>query len=133
MIKKYNIIVIGNQRIHPIKFFENQISIIHRNCRMEGQVYSNGHLIVQGTIKGTIQGESIFTEKGSHVAAHVRATSLRIAGSFVGEIEADTLTILKTANVEGHIRCHRLIIDEGGILNGNVKFITPDYPPQNLA
>ena len=93
---------------------------------MEGQVNSHGHLIVEGTVKGTIKGETIFTEKGSHVAAHVFAKHLRIAGSFEGEIDVEMLTIHDTANVEGKIRCQRLIVDEGGLVNGTIKFITSD-------
>jgi cytoskeletal protein CcmA (bactofilin family) len=58
---------------------------------------------------------------------------LIIAGFLKGEIEAGMLTLLKTANVEGHIRCQRLVIDEGGILNGSVKFISPDDSLQHPA
>jgi cytoskeletal protein CcmA (bactofilin family) len=116
-----------------MKFIEAQISIINRDCRLEGQLYFKGHLIVEGTVDGSIYGESIFTERDSHTTAKVHAKSFTIAGFFEGEIEVDMLTLLKTANVEGHIRCHRLVIDEGGILNGSVEFISPNHQPQNPA
>jgi cytoskeletal protein CcmA (bactofilin family) len=113
-----------------VKVKEDQISIINRESRMEGLLQSKGHLIVEGMIEGSIHGESIFTEKNSRITAKIYAKVLSIAGFFKGEIEAGTLTLLKTANVEGHIRCHRLVVDEGGILNGSVKFISPDDLPQ---
>ncbi|MCX5836127.1 MAG: polymer-forming cytoskeletal protein [Deltaproteobacteria bacterium] len=114
-----------------MKVKEDQISIINRESRMEGLLQSKGHLIVEGMIEGSIYGESIFTEKNSRITAKIYAKVLSIAGFFKGEIEAGTLTLLKTANVEGHIRCHRLVVDEGGILNGSVKFISADTSPES--
>jgi cytoskeletal protein CcmA (bactofilin family) len=116
--------------MRQVKVKEAPISIINRESRMEGLLQSKGHLIVEGMIEGSIHGESIFTEKNSRITAKIYAKVLSIAGFFKGEIEAGTLTLLKTANVEGHIRCHRLVVDEGGILNGSVKFISPDDLPQ---
>lgn len=112
---------------------DDRISIINRDCRIEGQLHFKGHLIVEGTVEGSLEGESIFIERGSVITAKLHALSVTIAGLFKGEIEADLLTLLKTANVDGHIRCHRLVMDEGGILNGSVKFISPDPPSQNPA
>lgn len=137
MKKQYTIIVIGDKRrigsFEISKVKEDRISIISKNSRMEGVFHSRGHLIVEGAMEGCIHGESIFTELDSHITAKVYARVLSIAGFFKGEIEAGTLTILKTANVEGHIRCNRLIIDEGGILNGSVKFISLDNSLQHPA
>jgi cytoskeletal protein CcmA (bactofilin family) len=114
-----------------MKFQEDQISILNRDSRLEGQLHFKGHLIVEGTIEGSINGESIFTEQNSQITAKIHAKSLTIGGFFEGEIEADMLRLLKTANVAGHIRCQKLVIDEGGILNGSVKFIFTDHMSQN--
>ena len=117
--------------MHRMKRQEDQISIINRDSRLEGQLHFKGHLIVEGTIDGSIDGESIFTEKNSRITAKLHADSLTIAGFFSGEIEAGTLKLLKTANVQGDIRCRRLVIDEGGLLNGSVKFISADASPES--
>ena len=107
-----------------MKTKEDTISIINRNCKIEGVLQFKGHLIIEGTIEGTLFADTVFTEKGSHVTAKVNAASLAIAGFFEGDIEVtDTLTLLNSANVRGQIRCHKLVIDEGGLLNGSVKFI----------
>lgn len=113
----------------PLKY--DRISIINRDCRIEGQLHFKGHLIVEGAVEGSLEGESIFIEKGGIITAKLHAISVTIAGLFKGEIETDILTLLKTANVDGHIRCHRLVMDEGGILNGSVKFISSNAPSQN--
>jgi len=105
----------------------NNISIVNKDCRIEGALHFKGHLIVEGVIQGTLLAESVFTEKNSNIVAKINATSLTIAGFFEGEIEVTgTLTLLATADVRGHIKCSNLVIDEGGIINGSVKFISVD-------
>ncbi|MGO9137331.1 MAG: bactofilin family protein [Syntrophales bacterium] len=105
----------------------NNISIINRNCKIEGILHFGGHLIVEGTIEGTIVAETVFTEKDSNVTAKISATSLTIAGYFEGDIEVTgTLTLLKSADVRGDIRCRNLVIDEGGTINGSVKFTSAE-------
>jgi cytoskeletal protein CcmA (bactofilin family) len=110
---------------------EDQGSIINRNSSVDGQLDSKGHLIVEGTINGTINAESIFTERESRLTAKVSAISISIAGFFEGEIEAHTLTLLNTSNVKGDIRCHKLVVDEGAVLNGNVKFMSQDLSQED--
>ncbi len=105
----------------------DNISIINKNCKIGGILHFKGHLIIEGTIEGTLVAETVFTEADSHVIADVNAASLTIAGYFDGNIEvADTLTLLQTADVRGQIICSKLIIDEGGVFNGSVKFKSPE-------
>ena len=107
----------------------NNISIVNRDCKIEGILHFRGHLIVEGIIEGTLLAETVFTEKDSNVTAKISATSLTIAGYFEGDIEVTgTLTLMKSANVRGNIRCRNLVIDEGGIINGSVKFISAETP-----
>lgn len=108
---------------------EDNISIINRNCKIEGSLNFKGHLIIEGTVEGTLLAETVFTEMDSRVIVDINATSLTIAGFFEGNIEVtDVLTLLKTADVRGQIKCHKLIIDEGALLNGIVKFTSPENP-----
>ena len=112
-----------------MKARDNNISIVNRDCKIEGILHFRGHLIVEGIIEGTILAETVFTEKDSNVKAQISATSLTIAGYFEGSIEVTgTLTLLKSADVRGHIRCRNLVIDEGGIINGSVNFISAENP-----
>jgi cytoskeletal protein CcmA (bactofilin family) len=112
-----------------VKARDNNISIVNSDCKIEGILHFRGHLIVEGIIEGTLFAETVFTEKNSSVKAQIRASSLTIAGYLEGEIEVtDTLTLLKSADVRGHIRCRNIVIDEGGIINGSVKFISVENP-----
>lgn len=114
-----------------MKIKEDKISIINRSSKVEGYLKVKGHLIVEGAIDGSVDAESMYTEKESHLTAKVHADFLNIAGFFEGEIEAGTLTLLKTADVKGNIQCQKLIVDEGAVLNGSVKFIADDRSQQH--
>ena len=100
------------------------VSIINRNCNLEGILDFKGYLIVAGSINGTLYAETVVTEEYSHILAKATVNSMTIAGHFEGEmIVTETLTILSTGNVKAQIKCKKLAIEEGGILNGNVKFL----------
>ena len=115
-----------------MKGTEDNISIINKNCKIEGVLHFKGHLIIEGIIEGTLLAETVFTEKESRVTAKVNVTSLTIAGFLEGDIiVTDTLTLLKSADVRGQIRCYKLVIDEGGIINGSVSFISAESPHNN--
>ena len=112
-----------------VKAREDNISIVNSSCKIEGILHFRGHLIVEGIIEGTLLAETVYTEKNSNIKAQIHATSLTIAGYFEGDIEVEgTLTLLKSADVRGRVRCRNLVIDEGGIINGSVKFITAEDP-----
>ena len=108
---------------------DNSVSIVNRDCKIEGVLHFRGHLIVEGIIEGTLLAETVFMERNSNVKAQIRAISLTIARYFEGDIEVtSTLMLLKTADVRSHIKCHNLVIDEGRIINGSVKFIPAENP-----
>lgn|GEM_PF-686410 len=117
-----------------MKITQNNISIINRDCNIEGNLHFTGHLIIEGIITGTLHAESVFTEKNSRISAKIKAISITIAGRFDGEIEAtDTLALLESARARGQFRCRKLIIDAGGILNGSVKFLSPEDTTPTLS
>ena len=66
------------------------------------------------------------TREGSRILGELTIKSLTVAGSVEGEIAANSLTLLKTADVKGKIRCATLVVEEGGLLNGNIRWITSD-------
>lgn len=107
-----------------MKAKRENVSIINRDCNLEGTFEFKGYLIVAGRINGTLKAETIVTEENSHILATANVNSMTIAGYFEGEIiVTETLTILETGNVKAEIKCNKLAIEEGGILNGNVTFL----------
>ena len=107
-----------------MKAKRENVSIINRDCKLEGTLVFKGYLIVVGSINGTLNAETVIIEEDSRILAKVTVNSMTIAGSFEGEmVVTETLTISETGNVKAQIKCNKLVIEEGGILNGNVKFL----------
>ncbi len=107
-----------------MKAKRENVSIINKDCNLEGTFDFKGYMIVAGTINGTLNAETIVTEENSRVLATTNVNSMTIAGYFEGELTVtETLTILGTGNVKAQIKCNKLAIEEGGILNGNVTFL----------
>jgi cytoskeletal protein CcmA (bactofilin family) len=106
---------------------EKDVSIINKECRLDGTLDFKGYLIVAGTVEGVLNAESVTTEEGSIINADVTAENLTIAGTFEGNIiVTEVLTLLSTSNVHASIQCGNLVVEQGGILNGK---ITPPLSP----
>ena len=97
------------------------VSIIEKRFTVEGTVSWKGMLLVKGTVKGKLLGDSmIITEEGA-VYAETEVKRLSIGGVFEGIARASSgLTLLSTGNCKGKIICRDLVVEEGGILNAEV-------------
>jgi len=97
-------------------------SILDKNVTFEGTLSSKGKLIIRGTIKGSLIGETVVISEGGAVYADVKAGSVTVGGTFEGSLRAmNELIVLSSGNCQGKIVCKDLVIEPGGILNADVK------------
>jgi cytoskeletal protein CcmA (bactofilin family) len=97
------------------------ISIIDQEATVEGTFSCKGRLVIKGSVKGTLLGDTVIIAKEGAVYADTRAVSITIGGIFVGEIkDADELIILSTGNCSGKVICKDLVVEAGGILNAEI-------------
>jgi cytoskeletal protein CcmA (bactofilin family) len=98
------------------------ISIIDKDCLVEGTLNVKGKLIVAGSLKGTLIGNTVVTAKGSRVDAPAKVREMIIGGEFEGDITVyESLRILSTGVFSGKIVCKSITLETGGKLNGRVK------------
>ncbi len=98
------------------------LSIIDKDCLVEGTLNVKGKLIVAGSLKGTLIGNTVVTAKGSSVNAPAKVREMIIGGEFQGDITVyETLRILSTGAFSGKIVCKSITLETGGKLNGRVK------------
>ncbi|MDY0221434.1 MAG: polymer-forming cytoskeletal protein [Desulfobacterium sp.] len=98
------------------------LSIIDRDLRIDGSIVSRGKLIIKGSVRGTIQGETVIVAEEGEVRSEAKVTSMTIGGSFEGDIQASKeLIILSTGSCSGRVECKDLIVENGGILNAEVS------------
>ena len=104
-----------------VKKKSENISIIDSGLTIDGSISCKGKLIIKGTVKGTLEGETVVVADEGNLFAEAEAESVTIGGSFQGSIRASReLVILSSGNCSGRVVCKDLIVEAGGILNAEV-------------
>ena len=100
---------------------KKNLSVIDKGLAIEGNIASNGSLIIKGSLKGRIDGESVVIAQDGYVCADTRVSNITIAGVFQGDITvAKDLIILSTGSCSGKVKCGNLTVESGGVLNAEV-------------
>jgi cytoskeletal protein CcmA (bactofilin family) len=96
-------------------------TIISLNSKLEGNMETNGALLVDGTLRGTIKcGPLEITEHGN-VDANVEAETAMVAGNFEGEmICKGKFTFFRAGKVKGKISYRTLSLEPGELHDGTV-------------
>lgn len=99
----------------------NKFSIIDKGMTVDGSLMGKGNLVVKGSVKGTLSGESVVISEEGHVNAETKAQTMTIGGHFEGRLEiSGQLVILATGNCSGEIVCEDLVVEAGGRLDAKV-------------
>jgi cytoskeletal protein CcmA (bactofilin family) len=103
----------------------NNFSFIDKGLTVEGNISSQGKLIIRGTVKGHLNGETVIIAEEGAVYANTQVSSLTVGGTFEGDIRAsDELVILSTGQCSGRVTCKDLVIEAEGVINAQVWSIT---------
>jgi len=97
-------------------------TVIAQGVRVEGQFKSDGNVVIEGEVKGSIAtSQHLMVGGTAHIIAEVAAGSADISGIIEGNIQvAGKLELRATAQVIGDISAEDLMIESGAILNGRV-------------
>ncbi|HWP36531.1 MAG TPA: polymer-forming cytoskeletal protein [Gemmatimonadales bacterium] len=107
---------------------EAGLSIIAPGMRIEGQVSSNGVVKVEGTVVGAVQADQqVLVASGGTVEGDVRTREAIVGGTVHGSIFADErVEIQPGAVVRGDITTFRILVSEGGEVNGLLRMSQAD-------
>lgn len=103
--------------------FQNIESLISPGVEIKGDIASKGSIRIDGYVEGNlkIEGDLILGEKGK-IKGEVKAQNIMVAGRLEGRAIAITrFEIASTGAIIGDINASTLIIDEGGLLDGNSR------------
>ena len=107
---------------HTMADKQESLSIIDKDCSVEGSFDVKGKLVVAGKLKGALIGNTVVTVEGSHVDAPAKVREMIIGGEFKDDITVyESLRILSTGVFSGKITCNSITLDNGGKLNGRVR------------
>jgi len=99
------------------------LTIIAAGTTIVGDVGSEGVVKVEGTIQGTVRaGAQLLVSPGAMIRGDVFAPEIVAGGEIHGTVHAsERVEIQAGALVEGDIQTQRLLISEGGRVNGQIS------------
>ncbi|MBU2566826.1 polymer-forming cytoskeletal protein [Patescibacteria group bacterium] len=98
-------------------------TVIAKGVRLEGDFKSQGDVLIEGEVHGTIQTDSLLTVgPEASVKAGITASDAVIAGKIDGNTNIkNRLEVKSTAQILGDIVCQTAVIEAGAKLQGNIK------------
>lgn len=103
------------------------LSIIDKELQVEGTISSKGTLVIKGTVKGSIIGETLVISEEGFVSADIKVSHMTIGGSFEGDVKAsEELIVLSTGRCSGNVVCKNIVVESGGFLDAGVTCLLPD-------
>jgi cytoskeletal protein CcmA (bactofilin family) len=99
------------------------LTIIAAGTRLTGNVESDGVVKVEGVVVGAIRAErQVLIARGGRVEGDVSAPEAVLGGVVQGSVSArERVEVQPGAVVNGDIVTDRLIVQEGGEVNGTVQ------------
>jgi cytoskeletal protein CcmA (bactofilin family) len=110
---------------------EAALTIIATGTRLVGDIESDGVVKVEGEIAGTIRAErQVLVARGGVVRGDIVTAEAVLGGEVHGGVTAsDRVDVQAGAAVHGDIATERLIVQEGGEVNGLVKMAADQPTP----
>ena len=100
-----------------------QSTVIARGVRLDGDFVSQGDVLIDGEVQGTVKTGGLLTVgPEASLKAEVDAVEAVIAGRVEGNIKiAKRLQLKSTSKLTGDITCETLSIEAGASVNGKVS------------
>jgi len=123
----------NGSRPDPQRAREAALTIIAAGTRVTGEVATDGVVKVEGIVVGTVRGErQVLVANGGRVEGDVHTREAVVGGSIKGSVyAADRVEIQATSVVEGDIVTQRILVQEGGEVNGTVRMTAPSEAVAN--
>jgi len=104
-------------------------TLIDPGTVFEGDIQSEGGIVVEGTVKGRIvaKGE-VMVKCHATVEAEIVAATIRIDGRVTGHITVcDRLEVGATGRITGDVAAKAISMREGGTVNGIIKMLEENF------
>ena len=111
------------------------LSVIAAGTRITGELVSDGIVKVEGTVVGTVRADrQVLVAKGGTIQGDVFTRDAIVGGEIHGAILADDRVEVQSSSIiQGDITTLRIVIHEGGEVNGHVRMGNPQALEQAKA
>ena len=107
------------------------LSIVARDLTVTGDLEADGVIRIEGRVLGNVQaGDQVLLSEGGLIEGSVATREAVIGGTVHGSISgSERVELQAQAVVEGDITTRRLLIHEGGRVNGGVRMEAANSEP----
>ncbi|MFQ5702817.1 MAG: polymer-forming cytoskeletal protein [Gemmatimonadales bacterium] len=101
---------------------EKGLSIIGGDLTVIGELRTDGVVKIDGVVEGNIRAQQqLLVSKDGAVKGDIQTREAIVGGTVTGSIQADErVEVQSTATVHGDITTKRILVHEGGEVNGNI-------------
>ncbi len=99
-----------------------QHSIISNDLTITGDLISDGDITVHGIVEGSIKCRALTLGEAPTISK-IEAETVRISGSFSGDVKAKQVVLTETAHVTGDIMHETLEVKPGASIEGKLSRI----------
>ncbi|QHI96332.1 polymer-forming cytoskeletal protein [Aristophania vespae] len=105
--------------------------VISHGISIQGSIQDAERLVVEGTVEANIiKAKEFVIAHGGIFRGTVEAETAEVAGTIDGELKAfGSLTVHSTGRLIGKAACHRLQVEDGGQITGQLEMITSTQEP----
>ncbi len=102
-------------------------AFIDQGSEFEGKLSFRDTVRIDGCFRGEIASENtLIVGESGEIHATIRSNMVVISGTVDGNVHAMCKLVLhKTARVNGDIETPSLVVEEGAVLNGQLKMVPP--------
>ncbi|QHW30841.1 polymer-forming cytoskeletal protein [Paenibacillus rhizovicinus] len=96
---------------------------IGQGTHVEGKLASDGSIRIEGEFRGDIECKSdVIVGEYGVARAGIIANDLTVSGKVYGDVNVKgRLTITASGQLHGNVLAHTILIQDGGIYNGNCR------------
>ena len=97
-------------------------SVVSAECYFQGTLSVQGSLRVDGKLEGSVDNaRQVIVGEGGKIIGDVTGQTVVCGGDIEGNVCADMLEVLAKASIKGDIRAQKMIVEEGGRIEGMCK------------
>jgi cytoskeletal protein CcmA (bactofilin family) len=103
-------------------------AFIDQGSEFEGKLSFRDTVRIDGRFRGEISSENtLIVGESGEIEATIHSNTVAVSGTVIGDIHARKKVVLhKTARVEGNVETVSLAVEDGAVLNGQVKMASRD-------
>lgn len=98
-------------------------AFIDQGSEFEGKLSFKDTVRIDGRFRGEISSENtLIVGESGEIDAAIRSQNVVVSGAVVGNVSASAKVVLhKTARINGDVETACLVVEDGAVLNGQVK------------